>query len=273
MEQKTVVYRFQQIGNVHRLYIYDEICKVGDFNWETWEYDESDTSAKHFQELLDQIPDSDSIEIYFNSCGGSVDQGTAIFNALKIKPCQKTGIVMGVCHSIAFTILQACDIRVMGQGTTAIIHDVWETFTGNAEDFRAEADNLDVNMDSCVALFMQRAKISEDELRMMMHKETTLSPQLALEYGLIDRIGVEEEPNPDAGGSVPIAMPNLEQPDGRLKDLISENAKLKKQIANKSLKQTELKKFYQLTHSKKDENNQATKSTHWDAFFNEKKEI
>lgn len=54
----------------------------------------------------------------------------------------KTGIVMGGCHSIAFTILQACDKRIMGQGTTAIIHDMWETVTGNAADLRAEADNI-----------------------------------------------------------------------------------------------------------------------------------
>ena len=52
----------------------------------------------------------------------------------------------------------------------------------------AEADNLDVAMDSCVALFMQRATVSEEELREMMHKTTTLSPQKALEYGLIDEI-------------------------------------------------------------------------------------
>ena len=35
----------------------------------------------------------------------------------------------------------------MGQGTTAIIHDMWETVTGNAADLRAEADNLDVAME------------------------------------------------------------------------------------------------------------------------------
>ena len=96
---------------------------------------------------------------------GSVDQGTAIYNMLQQHGSYKTGIVMGGCHSIAFTILQACDKRIMGQGTTAIIHDMWETVTGNAADLRAEADNLDVAMDSCVALFMQRATVSEEELR------------------------------------------------------------------------------------------------------------
>ena len=165
------IYRFQQQDNVHEIYIYDEIKKTGPFNWETWQYEDSETSAKHFKELLDAIPETDEIKIYFNSNGGSVDQGTAIYNMLKQHGSYKTGIVMGVCHSIAFTILQACDKRIMGQGTTAIIHDMWETVTGNAADLRAEADNLDVAMESCIALFMQRAKISEDEVREMMHRE------------------------------------------------------------------------------------------------------
>lgn len=177
MKNENVIYRFQQQDNVHEIYIYDEIKKTGPFNWETWQYEDSETSAKHFKELLDAIPETDEIKIYFNSNGGSVDQGTAIYNMLKQHGSYKTGIVMGVCHSIAFTILQACDKRIMGQGTTAIIHDMWETVTGNAADLRAEADNLDVAMESCIALFMQRAKISEDEVREMMHKETTLSPQ------------------------------------------------------------------------------------------------
>lgn len=176
MEQKKVVYRFQQTDNVHEIFIFDEIRKIGPFNWDTWQYDDSETSAKHFKELLDAIPETDEIKIYFNSNGGSVDQGTAIYNMLQQHGSYKTGIVMGGCHSIAFTILQACDKRIMGQGTTAIIHDMWETVTGNAADLRAEADNLDVAMDSCVALFMQRATVSEEELREMMHKTTTLSP-------------------------------------------------------------------------------------------------
>lgn len=121
MKNKNVIYRFQQTDNVHEIYIYDEIKKTGPFNWETWQYEDSETSAKHFKELLDAIPETDEIKIYFNSNGGSVDQGTAIYNMLKQHGSYKTGIVMGVCHSIAFTILQACDKRIMGQGTTAII--------------------------------------------------------------------------------------------------------------------------------------------------------
>lgn len=38
MEQKKVVYRFQQTDNVHEIFIFDEIRKIGPFNWDTWQY-------------------------------------------------------------------------------------------------------------------------------------------------------------------------------------------------------------------------------------------
>ena len=137
----------------------------------------------------------------------------------------------------------------MGQGTTAIIHDMWETVTGNAADLRAEADNLDVAMDSCVALFMQRATISEDDLREMMHKTTTLSPQKALEYGLIDEIGVVQKED---------------DPDVKLQEVLRENKALQLELRNRNEHQKQLTEFYQLTHKKEEKEED---STGWGAFF------
>ena len=103
----------------------------------------------------------------------------------------------GVAHSIAFVILQACDKRVMGEGTSALIHEMWVCTAGNAAELRAEADKLDEMMKSSRALFMQRAKnITEDELQQMMEKETILTPDKALEYGFIDEIAGRETDDP-----------------------------------------------------------------------------
>lgn len=49
MEQKNVIYRFQQTDNIHEIFIFDEIRKTGPFNWDTWQYEDSETSAKHFK--------------------------------------------------------------------------------------------------------------------------------------------------------------------------------------------------------------------------------
>jgi len=235
MKQRKLNYCFQQVDKVHKIYLYDDIQRYGDFNWETHEYDESSASASHFAEQLQEIPETDEIEIHFNSYGGEVDQGTAIYNLLREHKAHKTGIIEGVCHSIAFTIFQACDKRVMGQGTSAIIHDMSIYTVGNAKQLRETADKLDVLMESCIQLFMERVtNLTEDELRELMHAETVLTPQMALDYGLCDEVGVEQ----------------LQTASEVAERLTAENKELRQQIGRETEFQKQLVKFYQEVHEK-----------------------
>ena len=84
MKNKTK-YRFEQLAgqDVYKLYVYDDVTAYGDFNWETWQYDDSETSAKYFRDQLEAIPETGVIELHVNSNGGSVKEGVAIYNLLK----------------------------------------------------------------------------------------------------------------------------------------------------------------------------------------------
>lgn len=258
MKRKDMNYCFQQADKVHKIYLYDDVTKYGTFNWETWSVDESETSANHFKELLEDIPAEDEIELHINSYGGEVDQGTTIYNLLKEHPAHKTGIVDGVCYSIAFTIFQACDKRIMGDGTSALIHDMSMGVFGNAQELRDAADSLDVLMESCIALFMKRAKgITEDELREMMHAETILTPQMAVDYGFCDEIGVEAEP--------------IEPTEDLMEALKNENKDLKQQLQRRTEFQESVSKFCQKARETKIEQKKPVEaSTGFGAFFNEK---
>lgn len=177
-----------QAENKALLYIYDDVTEYGDFDWNTWSYKESETSAKCFADKLNEIPDGTTVELHINSDGGSVKEGVAIYNLLKQKANKKIGIVDGVAHSVAFLILQACDTRKMCLGTSALIHNMWMYCSGNATQLRKYADDLDDMMESNRQVFMERSTISEDELKELMEKETYLTPDKALEYGLIDEV-------------------------------------------------------------------------------------
>lgn len=193
-----IQFLFKQEGEKYQIYVYDDIQEEGKFDWTTWDYKESETSAKYFQKKLDEIPEDAEIELYFNSNGGSVKEGTAIYNQLKRHKAHKTGYVDGVAHSIAFVMLQACDHRVMGEGTSALLHEMWTCVAGNASQLRTEADQLDDLMVASRKLFMLRAKnITEDELKNLMEKETMLTPDKALEYGFIDEIAGRKENIPE----------------------------------------------------------------------------
>ena len=193
-----IQFLFKQENNKYQIYVYDDVEEHGKFDWNTWQYKDSETSAKYFQEKLAEIPEDAEIELFFNSNGGSVKEGTAIYNQLKRHKAHKTGYVDGVAHSIAFVMLQACDYRVMGEGTSALLHEMWACVAGNAEQLRTEADQLDDLMVASRKLFMLRAKnITEEELKEMMKKETMLTPDKALEYGFIDEIAGRKEDIPE----------------------------------------------------------------------------
>lgn len=181
---------FQKAENdTHKLYIYDDVTAYGTFNWSTWSYEESETSAQYFREQLEVIPETATIELHINSNGGSVKEGVAIYSQLKQKNCKKIGYVDGVAYSVAFLILQACDERVMGLGTSALIHNMWMSVDGNAKELRKAADDLDVLMESNRQIFMERSNLEEQQLIDMMEAETFLTPDKCLEYGFIDRVG------------------------------------------------------------------------------------
>lgn len=186
---KPINFCFQKAEeNVHKLYIYDDVTAYGTFDWTTWSMKESETSAKYFRNQLAEIPDTDTIELHINSNGGSVKEGVAIYSQLKQAACKKIGYVDGVAYSVAFLILQACDERVMGLGTSALVHNMWMSVDGNAKELRKAADDLDVLMESNRKIFLERSNLEEQQLIEMMEAETFLTPDQCLEYGLIDRI-------------------------------------------------------------------------------------
>lgn len=186
---KMLVRAKQDANNVYQLFIYDEVTDEGSFNWAKWEYVDSTTSADYFREQLAAIPDNATIELFINSHGGYVDEGTAIYNQLKRHKAYKVGYVDGVAYSVAALILMACDHIVVGLGTTVLVHNMWTVAVGNAEDLRKVADDLDKMMESNRQVFMQRFKGSEDELIALMAEERPLTPNECLELGFCDELG------------------------------------------------------------------------------------
>lgn len=191
---KATKFRFEQAAGsgTHKLYIYDDVTAYGAFNWETWNYDESETSAEYFRKQLEEIPDTGTIELHVNSNGGSVKEGVAIYNQLKQHKAKKICYVDGFAYSVASVICMACDKIIMGQGTSMLIHNMAMEVCGDAKTLRKCADDLDVLMESNRKIYMERVKnLTEDQLIEMMDKETFLTPEQCLEYGFCDEIGTK----------------------------------------------------------------------------------
>lgn len=231
----------QEAGsNVVQLYIYDDVSEYGDFDWWTWEYKESETSAKYFKKALAEVSESDTIELHINSYGGSVKEGVAIYNLLKQKKCKEiVAYVDGFAYSIASVILQAADRRIMGLGTSLLIHNMWLSISGNAEDLRKAADDLDVLMESNRQIYLERANVTEEELIDMMNKETYLTPDQAVEMGFADEVDSKKEA--DSEGTMQAMQQQLQQ--------------MRKAMTEQKAFRTELLEFYK-TAMQKDEDDE-----------------
>ena len=117
------------------LYIYGDVEGDGR-NWWTDEVIRSETSANTFREDLAAHPDVSQINIYINSYGGSVFEGTAIYNQLKRHPARKTVYVDGFACSIASVIAMAGDEVVMPRNALMMVHNMWMGVCGNAAELR-----------------------------------------------------------------------------------------------------------------------------------------
>ena len=202
MNRAKMMMRFEphMEKNIFKLFIYDTVTKKGTFDWSTWETVNSKTSAQYFADQLSQIPDNAEIELYINSNGGSVSEGVAIYNQLKRHPAQKTGYVDGIAYSVASLILQACDKRIMGLGTSMLVHEMWVEVAGNARMLRSAADDLDNWMKANRKVYMERSGMSEEELIALMGEERILTPEECLSMGFIDEISEklsEDDPDDD----------------------------------------------------------------------------
>ena len=199
-------------GGALELYIYGDV-EAETFNWEAWRYESSENSAQHFREELAKYPNASEIRIYINSYGGSVFEGTAIYNQLKRHPAHKTVYVDGFACSIASVIAMAGDEVVMPRNTMMMIHNMWSCVCGNAAELRKAADDLDIINDAGRQAYLAKAgeKLTEAKLAEMMDAETWLTAAQCVEYGLADRLADQDADMSKASAILQKVNTGLEQ--------------------------------------------------------------
>lgn len=175
------------------MYVYGDVEGDG-YDW--WEGKDiiSDTSANTFRDDLAKHPDVSEINVYINSYGGSVFEGTAIYNQLKRHPATVNVYIDGFACSVASIIAMAGDKIIMPSNAMMMIHNAWNVVYGNSKELRKAADDLDVIMEGNMQAYLEKAgdKLKEAHLRQMLEDETWLTAKMCLEYGLCDEIAVRE---------------------------------------------------------------------------------
>ena len=162
------------------LYFYGDIVSA---TWESMWFEE-DRCPQDIADFLNQLDGYEDIDIYFNSGGGDVFAGLAIYNQLKRYSGHKVGYVDGMAASIASVIMFACDELHFATGAQAMIHKPLCMAWGNADDFKEVIKQLDLCEDSILDVYEEHLKegVTRDKIKSFMAKEKWFSGAELAEY-------------------------------------------------------------------------------------------
>lgn len=154
------------------LYFYGDIVSS---TWDSCWEDEA-ICPQDVTDFLKEVENTNELNIYINSGGGSVFAGIAIYNLLKRYPGNKTVHIDGLAASIASVIAMAGDKIIIPSNAQLMIHKPLCGCCGNADDFLKTIDMLNNAQKSITAIYMENVKegITEDEITELINNETWL---------------------------------------------------------------------------------------------------
>lgn len=143
--------------------------------------------------LLDKVRPDTPITLLINNQGGDDQHGLAIYDAIKTVSSQVTGVVYGHCQSMAVWVLQACDVREISPHSVVMIHNGSGSLEGRTEEIDAWKKWQDKQDRICADILLSRIREKHPQfqrarLNRMLKTDTIMSPQEALDLGLVDRI-------------------------------------------------------------------------------------
>jgi ATP-dependent Clp protease protease subunit len=142
-------------------------------------------------------PDKD-INIYINSPGGSVYAGLAIYDTMQYLSAPVSTICMGMAASMGAFLLAAGTKgkRSALPNSRIMIHQPSGGSQGTAADIEIQAKEILYARDRINSILANLTGRSTQEVADDVDRDRFMSPEEALNYGLIDRV---IEPKPDKG--------------------------------------------------------------------------
>ncbi|MGL5122582.1 MAG: head maturation protease, ClpP-related, partial [Fusobacteriaceae bacterium] len=165
-----------------------EIKVFGDIARYTWI--ESDCSAKSFTDQLENLKGCEEITLRINSNGGSVYEAVAMFNSFrrftKENNITTTTYIEGMAASAASYLALASSKVYMGVGCKFMIHNPATYSGGTSNDFRKVAEQLDAVKEDILDIYMEKTKLTREEISAYMDEEKYFSTKEAIETGFVD---------------------------------------------------------------------------------------
>jgi ATP-dependent Clp endopeptidase proteolytic subunit ClpP len=154
------------------IYIYDVI---GDPDWGM-------IGAMQVIDALKQMSGK-RVTVRINTPGGSVDEGIAIYNAMKRHDGGVNTVVDGIAASMGSYLMLAGENRTATKNAMVMIHNPWSIAMGNAAEFRKEADILDKYAERMLPDYAAVTGKTVEELKPLLDAETWYVGQEIVDNG------------------------------------------------------------------------------------------
>lgn len=163
-----------------------------------FDHDVDDSSVRECMQTItrwvrnDPVDSRRDIEIQINTHGGSIFAGFALIDfirSLSKRGHRVTAVVWGMAASMGAVILQAADVRVMGENAFLLLHEGSMFAGGDYGHVEDEFILMQKLQERIVELLTERGDISKATIkRNWRRKDWWMTASEALKHGLVDEI-------------------------------------------------------------------------------------
>lgn len=138
------------------------------------------------------------IQLYINSPGGVVTSGLAMYDTMRYIRAPVHTLCMGTARSMGSFLLMAGEpgFRAALPNANILIHQPSGGFQGQASDIGIHAEEILRTKQRMTRLYAEHCSRSYEEFEAAMDRDRFMTPEEALDWGLIDRILTEREIDP-----------------------------------------------------------------------------
>lgn len=136
----------------------------------------------------------EDITLDVNCDGGDLMVGSEIYSILRGYSGKVTAHIQSRSASAATVAMMGADEITAEPVALICVHNPTTYASGDHRDMQSTADTLEACKDVILNAYMDRAKISREELSDLMDRDIFITAQKAMEYGLVDSVvGAEED--------------------------------------------------------------------------------
>ena len=145
--------------------------------------------------LLNQKSSEEPIYIYINSPGGDADSGFGIYDMMRFIEAPVITIVCGLCASAAVTIFLGADEgkNYSTPNSRFLLHQPSTGVQGSASDMEITANEINKTRERYNAIVSEITGKGMDTLKKDADRDFWMSPEEAVEYGLVGKIITKKE--------------------------------------------------------------------------------